>query len=155
MWCERAKGYQVVQKDMIWFRFQLFRLTADHPQTSDMTSLSLSFLIFRNGASASCELVVRIRDNLQQGPAQSLVHRSYPQELREAMYTGTNDEQNKMVLREIWWDVNRALGTHQVEMSPEWFHGRVCLGWALKDGQDADRPWEEGRFHKKEKLWRK
>ena len=24
-------------------------------------------------------------------------------------------------------DVNRALGTQQEEMSPGWFHGRVCV----------------------------
>ena len=78
-----------------------------------------------------------------------------PQELREAMYMCTNDGTEKDGPSWDMREVNRALGTHQVEMSPGWFHGRVCLGWAWKDGQDADRLWEEGRFHKKEKLWRK
>ena len=56
-----------------------------------MTSLS-KFAHLWSGARTSCELVVKIRDNKRQGPAQSLVHRSYHphphpcQELREAMY---------------------------------------------------------------------
>ena len=73
--------------DMSWFRFQLFCLTSD--QWCDLTQSQFPHLW--NGASASCELVVRIRDNQHQGPAQSLVHRSYSQELREAVCMCTND----------------------------------------------------------------
>ena len=63
---------------MSWFRFLLFCLTADCPQASDVTSLSLNFLICEMGPVLTVQLIVRIRDKQCQGPTQSLVHRSYP-----------------------------------------------------------------------------
>ena len=76
---------------MSWLGFLLFCLTAYRPQTSDVTSLSLNYLICEMGPVLPMQLVVGIRDNHRQGPAQSLVHRSYSQELREAVCMCTND----------------------------------------------------------------
>ena len=155
MWYKKAKGYEVAQKDMIWFIFQLFCLTADHPQTSDVTSLSLSFLICEMGPVLPVSLlwgleIISIR----------VQHRAWctdftPQEMREPMCTCKNDGAELDGPSWEMRDVSRALGTWQVEMSPGWFHGRVCLGWAWENGQNIDRLWEEGWFHMEEKLWRK
>ena len=50
-WCERAER---LWADMSWFRFQLFCLTADCSQTSDVVWVS-QFLHLWNGANTYCE----------------------------------------------------------------------------------------------------
>ena len=52
-------------------------LTADGPQTSDVTPLSFSFITCEMGPVLAVQLVVRFRDNQRQGPAQILPARSW------------------------------------------------------------------------------
>ena len=61
-------------------------------------------------------------------------------------------EQNKMGPSREMRDVNRTSRKRDESRMVPW---ESVLGMTWKDGQDADRPWEEGRFHKEEKLWRK
>ena len=140
--------------DMSWFRVQLFCLTDNSPHTSNVTSLNLSFLICEMGPVLPVQLVVRLRDNQYYGPAQCLVHRSYP----------PGAEKSCLHVYKWWSRIRRVLHNrykHSLrnptrrEINPGWFHGTVCLGWAWKDGWDIYWPWEEGQFYMEEKLWRK
>ena len=141
---------------MSWFRVQLFCLTGNSPHTSNVTSLNLSFLICEMGPVLPVQLVVRLRDNQYYGPAQCLVHRSYP----------PGAEKSCLHVYKWWSRTRRVLHKRckqslrnptRREINPGWFHERVCLGWAWKDGQDINRLWEEGQFQmeKKKKLWKK
>ena len=73
-WCERAECSEL---RWAWFRFHLFCLTADCPQTGDVTPLSFSFITCEMGPVLAVQLVVRFRDNQSQGPAQILPARSW------------------------------------------------------------------------------
>ena len=139
---------------MSWFRVQLFCLTDDSPHTSNVTSLNLSFFICEMGPVLTVQLVVRLWDSQYQGPAQCLVHRSYP----------PGAEKSCLNVYKWWSRIRWVLhkGCKQSlrnptgrERNPGWFHGRVCLEWAWKDGQDIDRPWEEGQFQMEKILWKK
>ena len=135
---------------MSWFRVQLFCLTGNSPHTSNVTSLNLSFLICEMGPVLPVQLVVRLRDNQCCGPAQCLVHRSYP----------PGAEKSCLHVYKWWSRTRRVLHKRckqslrnptRREINPGWFHGRVCLGWAWKDGQDINRLWEEGQFQMEKK----
>ena len=140
--------------DMSWFRVQLFCLTGNSPHTSNVTSLNLSFLICEMGPVLPVQLVVRLRDNQYYGPAQCLVHRSYP----------PGAEKSCLHVYKWWSRMRRVLHKRckqslrnptRRERNPGWFHGRVCLCWAWKDGQDINRLWEEGQFQMENKQTNK
>ena len=144
MWKSRS-----LWTDMSWVRFQLFCLTA---QTSDVTSLSLSFLIWVMGPVLTVQLVVKIRDSIR------VQHRAWctdltHKELREAMCMHTHywAEEDRSFRR----NVSKALGTQQEESESRMVSWESVFGLSWKDGQDIDRPWEERQFQMEEKWWRK
>ena len=128
-----------LRTDMSWFRVQLFCLTGNSPHTSNVTSLNLSFLICEMGPVLPVQLVVRLRDNQYYGPAQCLVHRSYP----------PGAEKSCLHVYKWWSRMRRVLHKRCKqslrnptgrEINPGWFHARVYLGRAWKEGQDINRP---------------
>ena len=96
------------------------------------------------------QLVVRLRDNQYYGPQQCLVHRSYP----------PGAEKSCLYVYKWWSRIRQVLHKRckqnlrnptRREINPECFHGRVYLGWAWKDGQDINKPLEEGQFQMEKK----
>ena len=76
---------------MIWFRFQLFCLTVEHPQTSDMTLLSLSFLICEMGPGLPVSLLYGLEIISVRVQHRASCTDLTLQELREAVCMCTND----------------------------------------------------------------
>ena len=136
--------------DMSWFRVQLFCLTGNSPHTSNVISLSLSFLICEMGPVLPVQLVVRLSDNQYYGPAQCLVHRSYPPGAEKScLYVYKWWSRIRQVLhKRCKQNLRNPTGR---EINPGCVHGRVYLGWAWKDGQDINRPLEEGQFQMEKK----